>query len=139
MAPYDSTEDQSCDSLNAFGWRYENETWRSQGDRVGWIDPPFLYLQPDSSYKVVQKLGQGVSDSLSLTPRTLRKRMKDKGLLVLDDSRSDRLTTRKMIDGQRREVLCLKLSSFIRPETYQPDQPDQNHSRDLFGNAVSDT
>jgi hypothetical protein len=94
---------------------------------VGWVEPSFLYLQPDSSYKVVQKFGQGMSDGLNLTPRTLRKRFKDKGLLILDDSRPDHLTIRKVIEGQRREVLCLSLSSFISLSP-QPDQLNQKNT-----------
>ena len=140
QAPHITEEDYDEVSQGAFGWRYEHDRWNPQGDRVGWIDPPFLYLQPDSSYKVVQKLGQAVGDSLSVTPQTLRKRLKDKGLLVLDDSRADRTTTRKMIEGQRREVLCLHLSSFISPETYQTYKPDKtiigNDSGLLFKGSV---
>ena len=73
--------------------------WLAEGDQV--------YLDPDASYAAVQRLGQEVGDRLSLTPQTLRKRLKERGALVSIDAGRQVLTVRRILEGQRRDVLHL--------------------------------
>jgi len=72
----------------AWGWRCnQHGEWEPKGDRVGWRgDGDHVYLDPDASYAAVQRLGQEVGDRLSLTPQTLRKRLKERGMLVTTDT-----------------------------------------------------
>ena len=130
--PYVTVRGEEKQDPKAFGWRlvtvgsgdYQREEWRPQGDRVGWVDDQFLYLEPDASYAAAQRLGNTVGDTLTVAPRTLRKRLKERGLLVTESKRDDHLTVRRMIEGRRREVLYLHLSLLMSIKPDIPDQPD---------------
>ena len=92
----------------AWGWRNHQGEWEPKGERVGWLaEGDQVYLDPDASYAAVQRLGQEVGDRLSLTPQTLRKRLKERGALVSIDAGRQVLTVRRILEGQRRDVLHL--------------------------------
>jgi hypothetical protein len=97
---------------------------RPQGKRVGWLAADgSLYLEPEVSFAVAQDLAGDQGDALTVSPRTLRKRLKERGLLAATDTRREVLTVRLTLEGQRREVLHL-LADVFCPDT-EPDQPDQ--------------
>src|SRR5256714_86260 len=87
--------------LNAYG------THEPMGDRVGWLEGEDLYLDPDAAYAAVQRLGQEIGDRIALTPQTLRKRLKERGILATYETQRRMLTVRRTLEGQRREVLHL--------------------------------
>jgi hypothetical protein len=100
----------------AWGWRNHQGEWEPKGERVGWLaEGDQVYLDPDASYAAAQRLGQEVGDRLSLTPQTLRKRLKERGVLASVDTGRQVLTVRRILEGQRREVL--HLSSTILSQT----------------------
>src|SRR5207244_814788 len=76
-------------------------------DRVGWLEGEDLYLDPDAAYAAVQRLGQEIGDRIALTPQTLRKRLKERGILATCETQRRMLTVRRTLEGQRREVLHL--------------------------------
>lgn len=88
--------------LNAYG------THEPMGDRVGWLEGEDLYLDPDAAYAAVQRLGQEIGDRIALTPQTLRKRLKERGILATCETQRRMLTVRRTLEGQRREVLHLQ-------------------------------
>lgn len=116
------------DSPASWGWRAiesgtgENE-WRPQGKRVGWLDGEHLFLEPDASYAAAQEIGRKVGDGLAVTPRTLRKRLKERGLLQSVDAARGVLTVRRTVEGRRSDVLLLKAARVST--VAEPDQPDQ--------------
>ena len=72
------------ENAGALGWRKtdsEYEDWRPQGDRIGWVDGEDLYLEAGASYRVAQREAQG-GEALTVSAQTLRKRLKEKGLLA---------------------------------------------------------
>jgi hypothetical protein len=78
------------------------------------VDGEDLYLEPDAAYAAVQRLGQEIGDRIPLTPQTLRKRLKEQGILLTCETQRRMLTVRRTLEGQRREVLrlhCEALSS----------------------------
>ncbi|HWA97841.1 MAG TPA: hypothetical protein VG713_05090, partial [Pirellulales bacterium] len=98
---------------SAWGWRQNSSSvgdswngWRAQGQRIGWTEGDDLFLEPEVAYAAVQELANSQGDSLPIAPVTLRKRLKDKGLLV--SAEAGKLTTRRTLDGQRRMVIHLK-------------------------------
>lgn len=101
-----------------WGWRLRKvgagdnarEEWQPQGHLVGWTEGKNLYLEPDSAYAEAQRLAVEQGENLSITPQTLRKRLKDKGLLASIDSRRQKLTVRKTVQGTRRDVMHLVLT-----------------------------
>lgn len=76
---------------------------------VGWLDGDDLYLEPDAAFAAAQRMGQGTGDPLSITAHTLRKRLHERGFLASTglSSKRESLLIRRMIDGQRRNVLHL--------------------------------
>jgi hypothetical protein len=93
------------------------------GDRVGWLEGEDLYLDPDAAYAAVQRLGQEIGDRIALTPQTLRKRLKERGILVTTESQRRMLTVRRTLEGQRREVLHLHREALCA-STGDPDFAD---------------
>jgi hypothetical protein len=99
-----------------WGWRPEQFPTReggtgsrckAQGTRVGWLVDGQVYLEPETSYAVVQSLAREQNESFSIRPVTLRRRLKASHRLRTTDTRRDKLTVRKMLQGQRRNVLHL--------------------------------
>jgi hypothetical protein len=119
-----------------WGWRrvtvgtgdYEREEWRPLGERVGWVEEESLYLLPEAAYATVQKQGRDSGEPLTVTERTLRKRLHERGLLLsVEDSRPT-LAVRRTLGGRRRGVLHLS-ADFLSLHTNQPDQPDHDEDK----------
>jgi hypothetical protein len=110
----------------AWGWRRNDYGGNeAQGARVGWLDREGVWLEPDAAYAAVQRLGQEVGDRLAVTPQTLRKRLRERGLLRSVDEVRQTLTVRRSFEGQRREVLHLAAAVLSPPPVREPDQPDR--------------
>ena len=121
----------------AWGWRqatvgtgnFEREEQRPQGERIGWLEDENLYLEPNAALASVQKQGRDSGDSLAVTGRTLRKRLRERGLLLSTDEARQVLTVRKTLEGKRREVLHISVD-FFSLHTEKPNQPDHGeHGR----------
>jgi len=120
-------------SPEAWGWRlktvgtgdYEREEWQPQGERIGWVDGEDLYLEPEASFAASQKQGRDSGDALTVTGRTLRKRLHERGLLASTDQKRQVLTVRRTLGGSRREILHTA-KDFLSTHTDQPDQPDHD-------------
>jgi hypothetical protein len=83
------------------------------GLKVGWFDGTDVYLDPDTSYKAAREMsvdGSGVSISVE----TLKRRLKDQGLLASTDLDTKRrsVCVRRTIEGRRREVLHFLASTL---------------------------
>lgn len=91
--------------------RTATEDWQPQGRRIGWVEGQNLYLEPEASFAVAQHLAEEQGESIPVTPQTLRRRLKEKGLLVTTDEGRKKLTIRKTLQGARRSVLHLESSS----------------------------
>lgn len=104
-----------------WGWRDINNTmhWQEQGALVGWIDGKHLFLEPDASYAVVQRLANEMGDSLSITPRTLHKRLCEKGVLASTERERHTMTVRRVLAGSRRTVLHMHADIIMPTETAQ--------------------
>jgi hypothetical protein len=100
--------------------RYKRNYGQStNGLMVGWIDGDNVYLDPDAAYKAAREMavdGSGVSISVE----TLKRRLKDQGLLASTDLDTKRrsVCVRRTIEGRRREVLHFLASTLgaVTPE-----------------------
>ncbi|WP_447964286.1 hypothetical protein [Nitrospira sp. Ecomares 2.1] len=113
------------------GWRKLSQDtpnfpshYEPQGTRIGWVDEKNIYLQPDVAYTVYQRIARDMGEALPISSQTLRKRLKEQGVTQVEEGR---LTIRKMIEGQRREVLCIPLDPSIQKvhqvhQLYQPSR-----------------
>jgi hypothetical protein len=118
---------------SGWGWRLlDDGSWRPQGERVGWLAREDLYLEPEASYAVVQRLADAGGEALPVSRRALQKRLKEQGLLLSTEPKRGALTVRRVLDGLRRDVLHLRAASLESP---QPDQPDQSDDK-IAGSRV---
>jgi hypothetical protein len=115
----------------AWGWREVefptreglSSRWDPLGRRVGWLDGGNLYLEPEAAYAEVQELARHQAESLSISARTLRKRLSQQKLLASTGTAGGRktLTIRRVLEGQRREVLHLQAAVLSAAQLDQPD------------------
>ncbi len=95
----------------ALGWQEGSSGLAPKpgGICVGWIAGDDLYLEPDASYKAAQAMASD-GNGLTVGSYTLRRRLKEAGLLSSTAEGRHLLTIRKQIAGHRQEVLHLKVS-----------------------------
>ena len=94
----------------ALGWTGSEGTPR--GACVGWTNGENLYLDYTSAYKAAQSMA-GDTDRLAVTSNTLLKRLADRGHLVSRESKRSRHTIRRTLQGERREVAHVRMSSLF--------------------------
>lgn len=116
-APYDAA---------AWGWRKFGNDWQSQGRCIGWVDGESLYLEPTAAFAEAQELAGKTGEGITISLRTLQKRLHERGLLVSSEQSRQTNTVRKEIEGKRRAVLHLKVDSLTYTTTDQPDHNDTN-------------
>lgn len=96
------------------GWKADG----AGGNLIGWFDDEAVYLEPDSAFAAVQQLAHKQGDGLSVTSKTLWKRMKERGYLARSDG--DRNLYAVTIAEQRRRVLAVKAAKLhVDPELLQ--------------------
>ena len=127
----------------AWGWRKDTRissslqpVYTPAGTRVGWVIDDDIYLEPTAAFKVAQDMAGVGGDGLKIDEPTLRKRLKEKGLLASTDETRGRLLVRHTLEGQRREVLHLKTEALAPREPAQPAQPAQEPSSGDQGTGV---
>ena len=92
-----------------WGWRTEpGGQPRPGGERAGWVAEGGVYLDPDASFAVVQRLAEDSGDGFGLTAHTLRRRLNEQGLLASTDEQRQKLPVRRTFQGERREVLHVR-------------------------------
>lgn len=94
-------EREQSENRDVWGWR----DGEAQGDRIGWIDGDDVFLQPDTAYRCAQSFGLN-GEGLTVTARTLWKRLREAGFLVSCES-EERQTIKKQIGESRPRVLHL--------------------------------
>ena len=99
-----------------------------QGKRIGWLDGTNLYLEPEASYAAAQDMARKGGDGIGVTSQTLRKRLKERGLLASVDAKRETLTIRRKLEGKQRDVLHLVSSRLEPPAPEEPDKPDIENS-----------
>ena len=120
-----------------WGWRcvlsgggeHAREEWRPQGHRVGWVDGEDVFLEPAAAYAEAQELARETGETLPVSPRTLWKRMGERGLLASRDASRQRYTVRRRLGGHdRQEVLHFRadtLSPYTPPSQPSPASSDR--------------
>lgn len=112
------------EGAQAWGWREEisdEPAWRPQGRRVGWVEGNDLYLEPEASYAAAQELARDQNEAIPVSPRTLNQRLKERGLLASWDSKRQRNTVRRTLEGVKdREVLHVDARLFSSGQLSEP-------------------
>lgn len=116
------------ESPESWGWRVFGCGADPTGSRIGWIEGKNVYLDPDSAFAAAHRLAQGQGTSLPITPKTLWKRLAEKGHLA--STEPGRNTVRLMVAGKRYRVIHLDKASLggveveveiPHPEDLQPE------------------
>jgi hypothetical protein len=124
----------------AWGWRPVAQgaggviEWRPQGACIGWLDKGELYLEPEAAFAVAQVLARDGGEVLNVGLPTLKRRLRDRGLLASMDTGRGVLTVRRVLGGVRHEVLHL-LPEALAPTRGKPDQPDQSSPNGRAGSG----
>ncbi|MGE5609478.1 MAG: hypothetical protein ACM359_09500 [Bacillota bacterium] len=108
------TDDEEPSDPARWGWRKKTigsglstrEEWQAQGDRIGWVDEEYIYLDPNASYRAAQGMA-GSGEGVVIGAQTLRKRLDEKGLLVREAGRQE-LLVRHVLGRLRRRVLQMR-------------------------------
>ncbi|MGQ9686827.1 MAG: hypothetical protein ACUVT2_11050 [Thiobacillaceae bacterium] len=104
----DAATGAAPEDTQRWGWRLEREKWQAQGECVGWVDGEYLLLEPNAAFAAAQRLAREQGTSLPITPRTLWKRMAERGLTLTEqDRRQTYYLPRRTVAGQRRRVVVL--------------------------------
>lgn len=116
-------------------------TWQELGRCIGWMEAETetVYLDPEASFAEAQILAQAQGEPIPVTPRTLAKRLRERGLLA--EGGEGRNTARKTCGGERRRgllavpILALPLGSGdddvpeqVDPETQTVKFEDGNQA-----------
>lgn len=120
-----------------WGWRHFEAlgrfdtagTWRPEGDRVGWIEGDNLYLEAEAAFVAAKRISNESGESLAVSLGTLKRRLREKGVLLSFDDVREVLTVRRVVEGVRRHVLHLDARRiFSKPdhEKGESDQPDHD-------------
>jgi len=101
-------------SPESLGWRRDGRgRWEPLGACIGWIDDDDLYLDPGAAYLCTQTAGRDMGEGLSISEQTLKKRLREKGLLASTDEKRETLTVRRTLAGSRKDVLHLSRATVL--------------------------
>lgn len=118
----DATRGDAPPNDSRWGWRDHVAC----GARIGWTDDADLFLEAEAAYSTAQRLARDQGSSISIGPRTLWRRLGERGLLASTDG--TRHTTVRLVCGARRRVLHLP-ASLLFP---------QNGDNGVFGAASNE-
>jgi hypothetical protein len=87
----------------------ENTDKDPLGARIGWLADSAIYLDPEAAFTTAQRLAHEQGHGSEITQRTLWKRMKDRGLLLLQASseKEGRLLVKERVGGKMEWVVAL--------------------------------
>jgi hypothetical protein len=95
------------------GYRETETFWTPLGKRIGWLDEDGLFIQPDAAFAEAQELARHQGEVLPVTPRTLWRRLRERGLLAGWDSGRQRNTVRRTFEKVKdRDVLHLRVDAL---------------------------
>jgi hypothetical protein len=101
-------------SPEACGWRRGTGTMRSpHGECIGWVVDGDIYLESTAAYRVAQVVGRDAGEALTVSEQTLKKRLREKGLLASVDEARQTLTVRRSISGSSKSVLHFLRSTIL--------------------------
>ncbi len=121
-----SSEGEVPKDPNTWGWRKlgTSTQWQAQGQQIGWLLASDAYLDPDATFRAAQQMA--TSDGITTTPKTLWKRLRERGILASSYTNRRRNTTRRTLQGSRRNVLHLKQDTLMPGESTQSTQSAQD-------------
>jgi hypothetical protein len=135
------------EQATAWGWREVGigagdsvrTEWRPHGEHIGWLDGGDIYLQGDVAYAAVQRLARDGGDQLPVTLATLKKRLRERGLLASTEKHVsagrevERCEVRRTLQGKRRWVLHFNAASLANtPAESEPSEPSEPRQAESY-------
>jgi hypothetical protein len=131
---------EPAEQPGCWGWRRDAAGhWQPLGKRIGWVDGEQVYLEPEAAYAETQELARHQGDALAVSPRTLWRRLKERGLLASSDAKRERNTIRRLLGGVKdREVIHLHAPVLSAEQPSAPSasmngKPETLASPDVVG------
>lgn len=121
---------EAPEHASAWGWRShpQSRVLVPEGSRIGWVNGEDLFLDINAACQVVQRMTSANREPVSLSPRTLTKRLHERGLLKsTEKAPRGTLRVRRVLEDTRRMVLHLSASLFLQ----EPDPTDQEPQIDV--------
>jgi hypothetical protein len=119
--PTDLDEDVAVGNQlsTACGWWREapaSAMWHRQGLLIGYLTHEGIALLPDPTLKVIRRSAGNGGDGPVGNERDLRKRLHERGVLIVEQGQKfQRLTVRRVLGGRLQTVLLLRLSALSLP------------------------
>ena len=76
-----TVEGNQPETPNRYGWR----NGQALGECAGWVDGPFIYLQPETSFKTAAAQGYSLGEGLPIGQKILFERLDERGYIVKKD------------------------------------------------------
>ena len=105
--------DGTACSDESLGWRREGQTWKPQGDCIGWVRGDDADLEFTAAYRIVQIMAKDVNEPFATSEQILKKRLHEKGLLASTDKAHQTLTVRRKISGTTKSVLHFQRETLL--------------------------
>ena len=106
------------------GWRRDRSgNSMALGECIGWVDDGHVYLEPTAAFRVAQVTARDSGESFTISEPTLKKRLREKGMLASVDEKRQTLTVRRMIGGIYKNVLDFRRDTIL-PEPAEDDPED---------------
>ncbi len=126
----------------AYGWRETTtivnnnqvKDHRPFGKRVGWVDDAGVYLDMEVAFGVAQSLANSQGNTIAIGPKTLQKRMANKGIIVSSESGVN--TKRITLAGTRVRVLHVPREALHPGITAKPELPVHFGQPQAGGNCL---
>lgn len=126
----------------AYGWRETTtivnnnqvKDHRPFGKRVGWVDDSGVYLDMEVAFGVAQSLASSQGNTIAIGPKTLQKRMANKGVIVSSESGVN--TKRITLAGTRVRVLHVPREALHPGITAKPELPVHFGQPQAGGNCL---
>jgi hypothetical protein len=89
-----------------WGWRQDDfASFRPLGSCIGWVRDDGLYLEPTAAMAAVQRMARDNGEPLTISERTLHRRLAEGGHLASIDTTRSTVTVRRVIAARRVAVL----------------------------------
>lgn len=94
---------------HAYRWGWSSDDageLRPRGRQIGWVNGPDVYLLPDAAFQAANEAAP-YQQGVPIAEQTLRRRLKERGLLKSTEPERSSLLLRKTLGGVRHKVLHL--------------------------------
>jgi len=85
---------------------------QSRGAKIGWVKEDEIFLLADAAHSVAYRLAQEQGDILPGSVETIKRDLKEQGLLAKTDEKRRTITVRRTLEGEQQDVLVVNYASF---------------------------